>query len=229
MNNILTRRAVALDLLPSEEADLGVYEFFHAHEPTPSGLMELGEETKEEELEAPVKEEEEAFEEEEEQVQPKVKLFKPLVFPPRVVPKGGHISHQKHGHGTSPAKDKATEIPTVDESQMVAAEAVPLASKTGFTMEPEEESSVEDIEKYDDSHIIKATRKDYFFTGLLFCVMAALVGVVVGWDTHLDESDSIFGPVGLACKTPCRGDIYDQDYFRGQNTFKTGESKLLFW
>jgi Na+/H+ antiporter NhaD/arsenite permease-like protein len=53
--------------------------------------------------------------------------------------------------------------------------------------------------------------------------MAALVGVVVGWDTHLDESDSIFGPVGLACKTPCRGDVYDQDYFRGRNTFRTGD------
>ena len=40
---------------------------------------------------------------------------------------------------------------------------------------------------------------------------------------HLDESDSIFGPVGLACKTPCRGDIYDQDYFNGQYRFHTND------
>ena len=55
----------------------------------------------------------------------------------------------------------------------------------------------------------------------------ALVGVVVGWSTHLDESDSIFGPVGLACETPCRGDIYDQDYFMGRNQFSVGQIILL--
>eukprot|EP00985_Skeletonema_marinoi_P016100 scaffold8559_cov135-Skeletonema_marinoi.AAC.8 len=60
-------------------------------------------------------------------------------------------------------------------------------------------------QKYDDdSHIIRATKKDYFFTGLLVFVMCCLVGVVVGWPTRLDESDSIFS------KTPC--DVYDQDY-----------------
>ena len=52
-------------------------------------------------------------------------------------------------------------------------------------------------------------------------------GVVVGWETHLDETDSIFGPVGLACKTPCRGDIYDQDYFRGMYRFETNDVILL--
>ena len=58
--------------------------------------------------------------------------------------------------------------------------------------------------------------------------MSALVGVVVGWPTHLDESDSIFGPVGLACKTPCRGDLYDQDYFRGgKNQFYSGDVIFL--
>ena len=60
-------------------------------------------------------------------------------------------------------------------------------------------------QKYDDDlQIIRATNKYYFFTGLLVVVMCCLVGVVVGWPTHLDESDSIFS------KRPC--DVYDQDY-----------------
>jgi hypothetical protein len=77
-------------------------------------------------------------------------------------------------------------------------------------------------------NIIKATKKDYFYTGVLVVVMAAFVGVVVGWPTHLDETDSIFGPVGLACKTPCRGDVYDQNYFySGDSRFHSGDVILL--
>ena len=63
-----------------------------------------------------------------------------------------------------------------------------------FIEDGEEDDDEVDLQKqYDDSHIIRATKKDYFFTGFLIVVMASLVGVVVGWPTHLDESDSIFG------------------------------------
>lgn len=228
-----------------------MYEFFHPHATPsiteapalPTGL-DQGEETKEEDVEGGFPEEqvvegEEAAAGAEERARPKPKLFKPLVFPPRVTPKGGGGGHGHghgapgHGHGAGPSPQKAEE-PSVAEASgtIAAAEAVPLTVGGGDTGDKSadlSEGSQEDVaEKFDDSHIIRATRKDYFFTGLLFCVMAALVGVVVGWETHLDESDSIFGPVGLACKTPCRGDLYDQDYFRGRNTFHTGEKTQAY-
>ena len=57
-----------------------------------------------------------------------------------------------------------------------------------FIEDGEEDDDEVDLPKqYDDSHIIRATKKDYFFTGFLIVVMASLVGVVVGWPTHLDE------------------------------------------
>jgi hypothetical protein len=126
---------------------------------------------------------------------------------------------------------------------MDASEAIPLTTAkdepsekkkgdefidNGHDVDADSQDGTFDTPKhYDDSHIIRATRKDYFFTGFLIVVMSALVGVVVGWRTHLDESDSIFGPVGLACKTPCRGDVYDQDYFRGRNKFHSGDVIFL--
>lgn len=257
MAGVLARRAVAMDMLPSEEADLGVYEFFQPiadaikRAPVLPAGLDRGEECKEEmeeedqDLEegdvvgeqAPAVEEfvEGAAGEGEAAAargEAKKKLFKPLVFAPHVVPRGGSAGHGHHGggHGAHlPAPSAKTEV-------LTAPEAVPLAGGEGMIPEEgadtsgESEEDIEGadlLEKYDDSHIIRATRKDYFYTGILFCVMAALVGVVVGWDTHLDESDSIFGPVGLACKTPCRGDIYDQDYFRGRNTFETGNVIFL--
>jgi len=71
----------------------------------------------------------------------------------------------------------------------------------GGDLDEESQEGTISLKYDDDSH-----KKDYFFTGLLVfvMVMCCLVGVVVGWPTHLDESDSIFS------KTPC--DVYDQDY-----------------
>jgi hypothetical protein len=267
MAGILARKAVGLDLLPTEEADLGVYEFFQPEEVVPEEPpilpegLDHGEETKEEmegeKTEEELVEEGESFEEEAVVLKPKVKLFKPLVFAPKVVPKagagGGHGhggGHGGGGHAPAPSPVQLPEKKTSEKSErtetaessrhsgvvLSASEAVPLTGTTSVSSpqkdadtseEFEDEESVDLIEKYDDSHIIRATRKDYFYTAILFAVMSTLVGVVVGWHTRLDESDSIFGPVGLACKTPCRGDIYDQDYFRGQYTFATNDVLLL--
>jgi hypothetical protein len=81
----------------------------------------------------------------------------------------------------------------------------------------------EEQEDMDDEGIIRATRLDYIWTGILLCVMIAFTGVVVGWDTHLNESYSTFGAVGLACATPCTGDVISQDYFHGHSKFETGQ------
>jgi hypothetical protein len=74
-----------------------------------------------------------------------------------------------------------------------------------------------------DDGIIRATRIDYIWTGVLLCVMIAFTCVIVFWETHLDESSSSFGPVGLACATPCDGDLVSQDYFFGHSHFETGQ------
>eukprot|EP01083_Nonionella_stella_P104565 299875_1 len=54
--------------------------------------------------------------------------------------------------------------------------------------------------------IIKATRTDKIKAIVLCCIMVAFVGVCVGWKTHADESNSVFGVVGTACVTDCMGD-----------------------
>ena len=127
MANILARRAVAMDLLPANDADLGMYEFFHPMErgtaatttTVPVGLEQYGEETKEEEegdegggdLETGVAavdvvgaaeedEEEMLSQSEEEKAKKKKKLFKPLIFAPRrMMPGGGGGGHGHHGGG----------------------------------------------------------------------------------------------------------------------------------
>lgn len=279
MAGVLARRAVAMDLLPADDADLGVYEFFRPQAAT-MGLEHYGEETKDEEEEEEEEEEggkEEEVEDieagaadeefvpqdkEEEVAARKKKLFKPLIFAPRKVMTGAAGKHS-HPHGGGGAfcdvvssaqqqvkkvdDTKAADINlTTDEPQdgkdvVHASEAIPLfvadddvpkkRDEFNDDIEGLDEDSQDDttsLKHHDDhSHIIRATKKDYFFTGFLFVVMCCLVGVVVGWSTHLDESDSIFGPVGLACKTPCRGDVYDQDYFRGRNQFNSGDIIVL--
>ena len=86
-----------------------------------------------------------------------------------------------------------------------------------------EAATGEDERDLDDSKIIRAKKGDYIWTGILLCVMITFTGVVVGWDTHLDETYSTFGPVGLACATPCEGDLDTQDYFNGHSQFETGQ------
>jgi hypothetical protein len=155
-------------------------------------------------------------------VTPKPKLFKPLVFAPRVIPKAvtaGHGAHGGVGHSmpSPPSSPYQESKETGAPSEVVVAGEVEKAialtdNSSGKDDLPEKEdddkfghgydedaAGCDDlIEKFDNSHIIRATRKDYFYTVILFLVMCAFVGVILGWDTHLDESDSIFGPVGLA-------------------------------
>ena len=276
MEGVLARRAVAMDLLPADDADLGMYEFFRP-QAAPMGLEYYGEETKEEEVEEKEVEDIEtgAAEEverkaefvpqdKEEAAMGKKKLFKPLIFAPRKVMTGaaGEHSHPHGGVGTfcdvvtsaqqqqqvkkvddkKPTNINLTTVEPIDvkvKDVVHASEAIPVTTaddhlpKKRDDFNDDVEGSDEDSQdgttslKYDHTHIIRATKKDYFFTGFLFVVMCCLVGVVVGWPTHLDESDSIFGPVGLACKTPCRGDVFDQDYFRGRNQFNSGDIIFL--
>lgn len=248
MAGLLARRAVGLDLLPSEEAEIGVYEFFSARGteeelpsmPEGSAVEEAKEEMVEEEEGVVASEQEEGEVSDEsfrEQggVKTQPKLFKPLVFAPRVIAKG--VAGTGHGHGgvghsmppvTPTPVPKEDVVAPTDEVVIADGEDNVLPSKeNGYEEEGVDDEAEKLIEQFDHSHVIRATRKDYFFTGMLFLVMTALTGVVLGWHTHLDESDSIFGPVGLACKTPCRGDIYDQDYFRGQYSFAPNDVILL--
>lgn len=243
MAGLLARRAVGLDLLPSEEAEIGVYEFFSrpVEEEPLAPMQEDGaaeDETKEEMLEEGAERSgeegevsDESFREQQDVKSKQPRLFKPLVFAPRVIAKG--VAGAGHGHG-----GVGHSMPPVHKEEVPPATEVVIADGAGDVVVPNKENGYEEnddaneeaaklIEQFDDSHIIRATRKDYFFTGMLFLVMTALTGVVLGWHTHLDESDSIFGPVGLACKTPCRGDIYDQDYFRGQYSFAPNDVILL--
>ncbi|CAJ1958164.1 unnamed protein product [Cylindrotheca closterium] len=94
-------------------------------------------------------------------------------------------------------------------------EGIPEGDET-----PEDEEAEEEIK---EDGIIRATRSDYLWTGILLCVMIAFTGIVIGWRTHLDEAFSTFGPVGLACSTPCTGHLETHDYFRGKNTFEEGQ------
>jgi hypothetical protein len=78
-----------------------------------------------------------------------------------------------------------------------------------------------------DNTILRATRKDFIKTGILFCIMVAFVGVCIGWETHVDETHSIFGPVGNACVTPCYGDVDDNNFFIAHNDhFINGDVSL---
>ena len=79
------------------------------------------------------------------------------------------------------------------------------------------------VDDFDETGIIRARKKDYTWTGILLCVMIAFTGVVVGWETHLDETYSTFGVVGLACATPCEGSLESQDYFNGHSQFEEGQ------
>jgi len=274
MAGVLARRAVAMDLLPADDADLGMYEFFRP-QAAPVGLEHYGEETKEEEEEEAAEEDVETGisgkgggkvelvpqDKEEVAAGKRKKLFKPLIFAPRKMMPGAGGGHgHPHGGGgafcdvvasTQQVKKVDDKKPTNitlatgeardGEDVLHASEAIPLTTADDDKPKKRDEfiddgdnldEDSHDVpiisQKHDDgSHIIRAKKKDYFFTGFLVVVMSCLVGVVVGWPTHLDESDSIFGPVGIACKTPCRGDVYDQNYFRGRNQFHSGDIIFL--
>ena len=71
--------------------------------------------------------------------------------------------------------------------------------------------------------ITRATRFDYIYTYILAALMIALTGVIVGWHTEIDENSVIYGSVGLACSTPCFGNIDYQDFFNGHYSFEGDE------
>jgi hypothetical protein len=79
------------------------------------------------------------------------------------------------------------------------------------------------IKDLDNLGIIRATRRDYIKTGILFMIMVALTITVSTWKTHLDEESFIFRHVGLACVTECRGNLLTRDFFHGHNQFNDGD------
>mmetsp|Transcript_22998 Transcript_22998/g.26181 ORF Transcript_22998/g.26181 Transcript_22998/m.26181 type:complete len:702 (+) Transcript_22998:602-2707(+) len=66
-----------------------------------------------------------------------------------------------------------------------------------------------------DDYVVKATRNDKIKAFILFCIMTAFLGVCVGWETHQNESHMLFGTVGIACETPCYGDVEYRNFFVG--------------
>jgi Na+/H+ antiporter NhaD/arsenite permease-like protein len=78
---------------------------------------------------------------------------------------------------------------------------------------------IEDEYEY-KGDIIRATKSDYYWTGLLGVIMLAFTIMLCVWDTHLDESALIRSPVGYACATPCLTQTFFEE---GHNTFKTGQ------
>lgn len=135
-------------------------------------------------------------------------LFFPLRFPPQLKPKApvshGHGGHGGHGGHSGASDGKGmTEVERWNDDEEIQYK-VP-----------------------DNDRIVKATRSDYIKTGVLFCLMAAFVGVCVGWKTHLDESHSVFGYVGLACVTPCSGDVEYRNFFNGHHDhFSPGDVSI---
>jgi hypothetical protein len=76
---------------------------------------------------------------------------------------------------------------------------------------------------FDDSGIIRATRDDKIKCGILMCIMLFLTLAVSMWDTESNEEGYLFGPVGLACVTPCEGNLETRDFFNGHSKFSSGE------
>jgi hypothetical protein len=79
------------------------------------------------------------------------------------------------------------------------------------------------VVEIDDSGIIRATRDDKIKCGILFCIMLFLTVVFSVWETELNEEAFLFGPVGLACVTPCKGNLTTRDFFNGHSHFLSGE------
>ena len=130
-------------------------------------------------------------------------LFFPLRYAPRAIAKTIGQGHGGHG-GHVPTKPNDTE--------------------------EKDEWSDEEIQYKDfpEESIKRATINDFMKTGILFLLMVAFVGVCIGWKTHEDESHSIFGPVGLACVTPCYGDREYRNFFvANHDHFHSGDVSLM--
>ena len=100
--------------------------------------------------------------------------------------------------------------------RQVGAGRVPLAEETGAVLEAEVPP------------ITSATRTDKIKALVLCCIMVTFMGVCIGWETHADESHSLFGVVGVACVTECLGDIEARNFFVGrEDHFKLGDVSLF--
>jgi len=85
----------------------------------------------------------------------------------------------------------------------------------GRSAEGEEDEEVAEKVEIEAPPIVSATRRDKIQAIILACIMIALVGVCVGWETHEDESHSIFGLSGVACVTDCLGNSETRNFFVG--------------
>jgi len=74
---------------------------------------------------------------------------------------------------------------------------------------------------YDDTKrvIIRATKKDYKKLALLICILLFYSGVILGWNTSDHNDRVVEGELGIACVTPCKGNVKTRDFFYGHNTF----------
>jgi Na+/H+ antiporter NhaD/arsenite permease-like protein len=89
-----------------------------------------------------------------------------------------------------------------------------LSKKKKISHEDEEVAKKEESEEEDmPPDIIRATRIDKIKALVLLILMITFVGVCIGWKTHEDESHSIFGLAGIACVTPCYGDVELRNFF----------------
>lgn len=101
-------------------------------------------------------------------------------------------------------------------SRPVAGDKLIKDDDTGVDEEEDEE------EDEFDASIIRAGRRDKIKAGILFVIMLALTLVVTLWKTHPSEM-FLYVPIGLACVTPCTGNLETQDFFHGHNEFEENE------
>ena len=95
---------------------------------------------------------------------------------------------------------------------------------TSGTDDKDKKAETEDhYKEFNNDDIIRATRPDYIKGGILAVIMLALTISITSWSTHLDEHSFIFEPIGLACVTPCEGNVETNDFFFGHNHFNDDE------
>lgn len=191
---LVTRKQISLDMFSIQETDF----FLEGHEEDVEDLLVLppGEECEEEEDVVIVKDEEK---------EKLKKLFLPLRFPPL------HLKKTQHQHGTSDhGHGKGDNLTNIKEEE-------DLIGQDDHTEQGKEEGAGGVSSPHHHDGIIKVTRTDKIKTLILFCIMSTFLGVCVGWKTHQDESHMIFGTVGLACVTPCYGDVNYRNFFIGHH------------
>jgi len=96
--------------------------------------------------------------------------------------------------------------------------------KKGKVPHGDVEEASRPIKEVEAPLVVKATRTDRIKALVLCCLMIAFVGICIGWETHEDESHSVFGLVGTACVTDCLGDREYRNFFVGhEDHFVSGD------